>query len=210
MAYRARGKVWRRAALAGPSRDLNDPIDRWLTVLRSRSRPVPSLFGEWSQVRAGRSSGRSALAVGIMPSAASVRSGPARRTRAAFQGRAPGELPPILSEQPNRILKPEQSFPLSGCCGAQRRQSRTQAPVATHWLDSLNPTPRSGGHWYELAELLGWCHPAMRLARTLFVDGGDGVELTVGRVRNRGCASGAAAVGCVGPCSCHPGRVACL
>ena len=40
--------------------------------------------------------------------------------------------------------------------------------------------PRSGGGCYELAELLGWCHPAERLARTFVELGADGVELSFG------------------------------
>jgi hypothetical protein len=43
-----------------------------------------------------------------------------------------------------------------------------------------NPIPRSGGGCSELAELLGWCHPAERFARPFVEFGGDGVELSVG------------------------------
>ena len=46
--------------------------------------------------------------------------------------------------------------------------------------DGAKPGPRSGGHCYELAELLGWCHPAQRLARTFVELGGDGIELSFG------------------------------
>jgi hypothetical protein len=55
--------------------------------------------------------------------------------------------------------------------------TRSDQPAIPDWECQ---SPRSGGHCYELVELLGWCHPAEGLARTFVELGGDGVEAVVG------------------------------